>query len=147
MRPPSSTPFRQRRSVSSSTCLSVRITNFHTTYQFKMPPKKEILEKHFPGKTAREAQNAMIANFLTLFEDVSYSGRTKLQLPYEAPNHPVLPSLEEIQEAYAEWRKTKRRTLGNTFKIGECMVKSSSGATLLQVGCLASPRQQRLTRS
>jgi hypothetical protein len=107
-----------------------------------MPSKKEILEKYFPGKTVKEAQtDAMYTNFRTLFVDpFGYSSHTKLQLPYEAPSHPVLPSREEIMQVYEERRISRRGLPRSTdrraLKIGECMVKVSPDSTLLQVSCL-----------
>jgi hypothetical protein len=105
-----------------------------------MPSKKEILEKYFPGKTAKEAQDStMLSNFEATFADESnYPSHTRLQLPYEAPSHPVLPSREEIMQAYEERRtgRMQRSTDHRALKIGKCMVKASADSTLLQVSCL-----------
>jgi hypothetical protein len=104
-----------------------------------MPSKKEVLEKHFPGKTAKEVSNIVFKSFEAVFNDESgYPSHTKLQFPYEAPSHPVLPSRDEIMQAYKErsMRGLRRTRDGRALKIKGCMVKASTDSTLLQVGCL-----------
>ncbi|KAL5460744.1 hypothetical protein PMIN06_002499 [Paraphaeosphaeria minitans] len=64
--------------------------------------------------------------------DAHISGTVKLALPYEAPVHPPLPSVEEIRQAWKTSRLTQPGGLCSVCRIGPMVVKFSTGIRILQ---------------
>lgn len=65
--------------------------------------------------------------------EARHYGSIKLPLPYEAPNHPPLPSLKEIEHAI--YANSLRAELGEfpICRVGPCVVKCAHDTRILQV--------------
>jgi hypothetical protein len=112
-----------------------------------MPSKQEVLQEHFNVSTWEEAFPIFQKHLDDTRKDYAFESSTKMQFPYEAPNHPVLPSLDEIRQVLAECNKIRRVYSGGAFKVGEFMVKACRHNSLLQVNNPPNTTLQPLTRS
>jgi hypothetical protein len=72
--------------------------------------------------------------------NLDMDGTVKLALPYEAPDHPPLPTLEDIQEAIKT--HSLMHPLGEfaVCRVGPCVVKFGECIRILQVR-LWTPRR------
>jgi hypothetical protein len=111
-------------------------TRFSNRTTSKMRTKLQIIREEFGVQTPREA--------ITMeFEDSRFHAhrnfaQTKLQLPYEAPEHPELPSVEEIDRIMNE--NTDRGGDPRVCRIGPLMIKRHIAQWVLQVSTNKSPR-------
>jgi hypothetical protein len=99
-----------------------------------MRPKKEILQDYFGVSVAEVARKIHDANF-----DNQRKTRPPLEqwitmkFPYEAPDHPPLPSIEEIEKAIKTDKLNYKVSFNWVCRVGECVVKFNDTVTLLQV--------------
>jgi len=96
-----------------------------------MRSKAEILKEHYGVETGSEAF------------DLNFHDRknprpplhqwTKLQLPYEAPIHPSIPSFDEIEQGMIENKLSQRSGLYPVCRVGSCVVKFGWDPIIVQV--------------
>jgi hypothetical protein len=93
------------------------------------PTKVEYLQNLF-GTTEYHQRSRMMHDDLA---KANIDGSVKLALPYEAPNHPPLPSVEDIREALKTHYLTHRLGEFPVCRVGPCVVKFGLCIRLLQV--------------
>lgn len=112
-----------------------------------MSSKQDVVQEHFNNKTLEEASLSYSERLLAMTRDTSYSSFTKLQIPYEAPSHPILPSRDEIRQKWTEWSDDRNAWKGRAFRLGAFFVKSNTDASVFQVGTCPNIILSRLTCS
>ncbi|KAI8934476.1 hypothetical protein NX059_008178 [Plenodomus lindquistii] len=90
----------------------------------------DILEEYFGQQTRSEIESAQWQSLMPTGKPVAYY--SKLQLPYEAPQHPRIPSIEEIDENMENNRFSSSLTSGPVCRIGPVVVKGSPYVTIIQ---------------
>jgi hypothetical protein len=96
-----------------------------------MHSKTEILQEHYGVETTREVIPLLQKDFSVPPLPLSYW--TTLELPYEAPSHPGIPSFDEIERAMKVSRLTKPGGLFHVCRVGMSVVKMSWDPMILQV--------------
>ncbi|KAF2442205.1 hypothetical protein P171DRAFT_63387 [Karstenula rhodostoma CBS 690.94] len=91
--------------------------------------KAEYLHHVFGGVTDQLQKFRILYDNL---EDARLSGSVKLALPYEAPNHPPLPSVEEIKKAWETDSLTRPAGQFAVCRIGPLVVKFGPDIRILQ---------------
>lgn len=96
-----------------------------------MRSKQEVFQEHFGVNTHKEALNE---HDLDACPRGPLSNFTKLPLPYEAPNHPGIPTVEEIQAAMkTENRLSVFSSMRDVCIVGNTVVKMDYTVDLIQV--------------
>ncbi|KAF1919398.1 hypothetical protein BDU57DRAFT_469409 [Ampelomyces quisqualis] len=96
-----------------------------------MYSKKAIFQEHFNVSTMDEAFLIYFESLSAMGKDSSYSAYTKLQIPFEAPCHPPLPSWDEVEQGFVEYLKPNPMA-GKAFRVGAFMVKFGNDSTIFQ---------------
>jgi hypothetical protein len=96
-----------------------------------MRSKSEILQEWYGVKTAQEALEIFNVDCMA-DNGIPFSQWTKLKLPYEAPSHPGIPSLEDIKKGMKENYINRNVGTSPVCRVGQCVVKSG-GKLVLQV--------------
>jgi hypothetical protein len=99
-----------------------------------MRPNKEILQDYFGVSIAEVARKTYNTNF-------NNERKTRppleqwitMKFPYEAPDHPSPPSIEEIKKAKKTDKLNHKVSVNWVCRVGECVVKFNDTFTLLQV--------------
>ncbi|KAF1954647.1 hypothetical protein CC80DRAFT_567312 [Byssothecium circinans] len=95
--------------------------------------KAEVLTSHFGTTDGSEVYRLSHASLYTPQPQPVDQFCKSLKLPYEAPEHPVLPSLDEINEALTKPEQCfKGVTLNQTCRIRDCVVKIGYGQGCVQ---------------
>jgi hypothetical protein len=100
-----------------------------------MRSKAEVLQEFFGVKTLEEADR--LYGEPDVDTRLPLSSYTKLTLPYEAPNHPGIPTWAEVQQALAESKIGSRYDRHSVCRIGDTVVKVGCDASMVQVGIYA----------
>jgi hypothetical protein len=108
----------------------------YTTKSFAMPLKAEVRQRHYGVKDIQMAYKMFCEDSYRdpdLQPLVPLSSFTKMSLPYEAPSHPELPTMNQIEEAL----KNKRISdaTNSTFpvcRIGNVVIKVGYDEMILQ---------------
>jgi hypothetical protein len=95
-----------------------------------MSSKQDVLQEHTNDKTLEEARLSYSERLRAMTRETSYSSFTKLQIPYEAPSHPNLPSRNEIKQKWTEWADDRNAWKGRAFRLGAFFVKSNTDASV-----------------
>jgi hypothetical protein len=119
--------------------LSIAINNYihlqHLLIMSKEPTpiRSEVVQKYY-GTTDMEEVFAMRIRDLT-GDPPPLDQWIKMKLPYNAPNHPKLPSLEEIESAWKDpaQRLTHPAGLRPVCRVGNCVIKFGRNELILQV--------------
>jgi hypothetical protein len=96
--------------------------------------KKDVRQELFGVQTFEEADEICRKKFQE-YTPPDLSLWVKIQLPYKAPNHPDIPSVDEIEQEL-KVRNLKGQGFRNVCRIGKYFVKSSRGREVLQVSSL-----------
>lgn len=105
--------------------------NSNIILHLAMHSKTEILQEHYGVETTRGAIPLLQKDFSASPLPLSYW--TTLELPYEAPSHPDIPSLDEIERAMKVSRLTKSGGLFDVCRVGKSVVKMGWDPMILQV--------------
>jgi hypothetical protein len=100
-----------------------------------MRSKAEVCQEHF-GTQDRSAASTI---HMTSLQDahknplaIPLSSWTKMELPYEAPIHPELPTMDQIDKALTENRISHKYGQHVVVRVGNCVVKVSKDPIVLQ---------------
>ena len=99
-----------------------------------MRSKKEILYENYGVSTveaARELDRADRMNLEKLRPPLDQW--VNREFPYEAADHPPLPSIDEISNAMKTNKLCSNVSLNNVCRVGDCVIKFSTAFSLLQV--------------
>lgn len=91
--------------------------------------KAQYLQDLFGTTTFGEYDNIIDGHL----DEACHFGSIKLTLPYYAPNHPHLPSIEEIDSALDTHSLRYRLGEFPICRVGQCFVKCGSDIRILQV--------------
>ncbi|KAH5197676.1 hypothetical protein HBI18_109490 [Parastagonospora nodorum] len=97
-----------------------------------MASKKATLQEHFGVSTFEEASRICGVRLLAMTRDESYTGFTKIQIPFEAPSHPPLPSWDEVEQAFKGHCKPRGGNIEKAFRVGAFLVKFGGDARIFQ---------------
>ncbi|EAT80119.1 hypothetical protein SNOG_12306 [Parastagonospora nodorum SN15] len=97
-----------------------------------MASKKATLQEHFGVSTFEEASRICGVRLLAMTRDESYTGFTKIQIPFEAPSHPPLPSWDEVEQAFKGHCKPRGGNIEKAFRVGAFVVKFGGDARIFQ---------------
>lgn len=101
-----------------------------------MRSKKEVLQEHYGVETVTEVRKLILKDFREEWP-LPLSQATKLKLPYEAPSHPDIPSIGEIDRAMVENKLTEpghiNHAFGNVCRIGKTVVKRGQETMVVRV--------------
>lgn len=92
-------------------------------------PKSEYLQSIF-GTSDNMEIHKLLCDDNTLSDK---EGSVKLPLPYEAPNHPPLPSVEDIVKAQKTQSLRQPFGLFPVCRVGQCVVKFGQCVRILEV--------------
>lgn len=99
-----------------------------------MRTKVEVIEEHSATRNIDDMWAISSADFdPEITPRPPLNNWIKIKLPYEATEHPVLPSLEEIDKGMRENRLTQSGGLFAVCKVGKCVVKMGADRIILQV--------------
>jgi hypothetical protein len=76
-----------------------------------------------------------------MLQDKSYSGFTKIQIPFGASSHPPLPSWDEVEQAF-EGHYKPQGNIEKAFRVGAFVVKFGDDACIFQVSSSLSTMRQ-----
>jgi hypothetical protein len=96
-----------------------------------MRSKAEILRQRYGVETGSEAMDLKFHDRKNPLAPLHQW--TKLQLPYEAPIHPGIPSFDEIEKGMVENKLSQRAGLNPVCRIGSCVVKFGLDRMIVQV--------------
>jgi len=101
--------------------------------KYPLRPKSEIFQEHFNTTDFWEVSSRKRKVYSTRDHGLRLSELTKIQLPYEALDHPKLPSLEELEDAFGNNPLYRRHHSRQVCKIGDILVKVGPQKNLIQV--------------
>lgn len=96
-----------------------------------MSSTSKIIQKYYGQQSIPEIKKAGSRTFYFAPQKPT-SLYTKLKLPYEAPQHPGIPSIEKIEEGMSKNRFVSDVAIGPVCRIGAVVVKRSSSAVPIQ---------------
>lgn len=97
-----------------------------------MRTKAEVLQEHWGVSTFQEAiplQRAQAYNTSPRPLDQWAA----LKIPYEAPEHPGIPSMDEIEKGMQDDKLTQSGGIFPVCRVGRCVVKRGPDPCILQV--------------
>jgi hypothetical protein len=99
-----------------------------------MRPKKEILQDYFGVSDPVAARSIHWNNYMNEFETRPPLDQwITMKFPYKAPNHPPLPSIEDIKKAMETHILNDKVCFNWVCRVGECVIKYNDTFSLLQV--------------
>lgn len=113
-----------------TTTLSLR-SSYKTVY-FTIRSRAEIFQEHFNVQTYEEAFRVRFTSKRP-GPPGPISSYTKLTLPYEAPSHPGIPSLEEIAIGMETNKIGEHTAYRDVCRVGNTVVKVGWDAAIIQV--------------
>lgn len=105
--------------------------NMEPTYP-RMRPKEEIYLQHFGVKSSDEVDK-IFPKGMAEGSALPWSSYTKMTLPYEAPSHPAIPTMSDIEQAMKRNRINHRFGNFPVCRIGEVVVKMGWEEAILHV--------------
>lgn len=100
--------------------------------EYPIRSKIKLFKELYNKSTFEEAQGV----FRKVYQEdgVPLSKLTKLAIPYEAPSHPELPTMDEIIAGLQNERLSHPQSTRKLCRIGGVVVKMSYEKALVQVG-------------
>lgn len=97
--------------------------------------KEEILTESYGTTSDTEVLEIITEDYNRAWYGPPREHWTKLQLPYEAPGHPGLPSLQEIRSAFDDDsnKLTQPGGLRPVWRVGKLVVKCYMSHEIIQV--------------
>jgi hypothetical protein len=95
-----------------------------------MRTKAEVLMEHYGVADYMKVMDLQMEDHDSYLWHLPLDQWTKLKLPYEAPEHPGIPSMEEIERGM---RESQYFTLLPVCKAGNCFVKIGADRIIVQV--------------
>lgn len=100
--------------------------------EYPIRSKIKLFKELYNKSTFEEAQR--VFRKLHQEDGVPLSKLTKLAIPYEAPSHPELPTMDEIIAGLQNERLSHPQSTRKLCRIGGVVVKMSYEKALVQVG-------------
>lgn len=99
---------------------------------FMMRSKREVLQEYFGVSTVKEVRGVQLHRLRHEFDTQPPLDQwISMKLPWAAPVHPPLPSIQQINEAMETNRL--RGNMSATCRWGECVIKCNFSFSLIQV--------------
>ncbi|KAF2797009.1 hypothetical protein K505DRAFT_270242, partial [Melanomma pulvis-pyrius CBS 109.77] len=95
-----------------------------------MRTKAEVLQEHWGVSTFLEA--CALRDTVYFMPPPPLDQWVTLKLPYEAPEHPGIPSMDEIEKAMQDNKLTQSAGLFPVCRVGKCVVKWAPERCILQ---------------
>jgi hypothetical protein len=100
-----------------------------------MRSKADVCQEHYGIQDRHAALKIQSKTLLEAWNNplsIPLSSWTKMKLPYEAPIHPELPTMDQIDEALTDNRISHKYGLHPVLRVGDCVVKFGTNPIVIQ---------------